>query len=248
VPDAIFSHPRLAAVYDALDPDRSDLDVYVAIAEEFGATTALDVGCGTGTFACMLARRGIEVVAVEPASASLDIARGKPHGERVRWILGDATTLPAMSVEMAFMTANVAQVFLTDDDWSATLQGIHGALRPDGLLVFESRDPARRAWERWTPELTRVRADVPEVGVVESWTQLLDADGERVTFRTLTRFSSDGAELESTSTLRFRTQAALEQSLTAAGYQVIEVRDAPDRPGREFVFIARTDTSAAGSV
>jgi len=26
--DPIFEHPRLAAIYDALDPDRSDLDVY----------------------------------------------------------------------------------------------------------------------------------------------------------------------------------------------------------------------------
>jgi hypothetical protein len=34
--DEIFEHPRLAAIYDPLDPDRSDLDVYVAIAEELG--------------------------------------------------------------------------------------------------------------------------------------------------------------------------------------------------------------------
>src|SRR5260370_595393 len=29
-----FEHPRLAAIYDALDDDRSDLDVYAGIAEE----------------------------------------------------------------------------------------------------------------------------------------------------------------------------------------------------------------------
>ena len=55
MPDAIFEDPRLAAVYDPLDPDRSDLDVYVAIAQELGARSVLDVGCGTGTFACLLA-------------------------------------------------------------------------------------------------------------------------------------------------------------------------------------------------
>jgi hypothetical protein len=37
VADPIFGHPRLAAIYDAVDPDRSDLDVYVAIAEELRA-------------------------------------------------------------------------------------------------------------------------------------------------------------------------------------------------------------------
>ena len=40
------------------------------------------------------------------------------------------------------MTANVAQVFLTDVEWAATLDGIRRALRPRGTLVFETRDPA----------------------------------------------------------------------------------------------------------
>ncbi|MDQ3391600.1 MAG: class I SAM-dependent methyltransferase, partial [Actinomycetota bacterium] len=31
--DAIFEDPRLAQVYDPLDPDRSDLDVYVAVVD-----------------------------------------------------------------------------------------------------------------------------------------------------------------------------------------------------------------------
>ena len=35
--DAHFEVPRLAEVYDPLDPRRRDLDVYVAIASEFGA-------------------------------------------------------------------------------------------------------------------------------------------------------------------------------------------------------------------
>ena len=72
------------------------------------------------------------------------------------------------------MTANVAQVFLTDDDWQATLRGARQALRPGGHLVFETRDPARRAWERWTPELTRTVVDVPGIGVVESWEEVTD--------------------------------------------------------------------------
>jgi 2-polyprenyl-3-methyl-5-hydroxy-6-metoxy-1,4-benzoquinol methylase len=56
VADDIFEHPRLAAIYDALDSDRSDLDVYVAIADELGARRVLDVGCGTGTLARVTGR------------------------------------------------------------------------------------------------------------------------------------------------------------------------------------------------
>ena len=67
MPDHAFADPRLAALYDRLHPDRSDLDTYVAILEELGARSVLDVGCGTGTFAAMLADRGVEVVGVDPA-------------------------------------------------------------------------------------------------------------------------------------------------------------------------------------
>jgi len=75
VPDAIFGEPRLAELYDPLDADRRDLDAYLAIAAEFGAATVLDIGCGTGTLACLLAERGLDVIGADPAAASLDVAR-----------------------------------------------------------------------------------------------------------------------------------------------------------------------------
>ncbi len=70
MPDPIFAVPRLAAIYDALDGDRTDLDHYAAIVEEFRARRVLDIGCGTGSLAVMLAERGCQVVAVDPADAS----------------------------------------------------------------------------------------------------------------------------------------------------------------------------------
>ena len=78
VPDAIFDDPLLARVYDPLDPDRRDLDVYAALVREVDGWSVLDVGCGTGTFACMLALGGTHVTAVDPAKASLDVARASP--------------------------------------------------------------------------------------------------------------------------------------------------------------------------
>ena len=43
----------------------------------------------------------------------------------------------------------------------------------------------------------------------------------------------------SESTLRFRSRHDVQRSLDEAGYDLIDVRDAPDRPGKEMVFIAR---------
>jgi SAM-dependent methyltransferase len=140
-------------------PDRSDLDAYVAMVDEFGARSVLDIGCGTGTLACLLARRGLSVTAVDPAGASLAVAGTKPGADRVRWVHGDATDLAPLQVDLVTMTANV--------------------------------------------------------------------------------FESDGAVLTSDSTLRFRHRDEVAASLAAAGLVLDEVREAPDRPGREMVFIAR---------
>src|SRR4029450_4432440 len=116
-------------MYDVLDPDRSDLDVYAAIAQELGATRVLDVGCGTGAFALLLAERGLEVIGVDPAGASLAVARAKPGAERVRWIHGDARALPPLAVDLATMTGNVAQAIVAESDWEAAPAGAHAAPR-----------------------------------------------------------------------------------------------------------------------
>ena len=244
--DDLYEHPRLAALYDPLEADRADLEVYLAVVEEFDARTVLDVGCGTGTFALMLADRGLEVIGVDPAESSLAIARAKPGAERVRWIHGDATDLaagaadgaPGVGADLATMTGNAAQAITEPADWAATLRGIRGALRPGGHFVFETRDPARRAWLEWNRETSRTVTDVPGVGVVEYWNDVLDVSGPLVTFRSTYVFESDGAVLTSDSTLRFRERDEVEADLAAHGYAVREVRGAPDRPGKEFVFIA----------
>lgn len=237
--DECFRHPRLAALYDVLDTDRGDLGPYLRMADEFGARSVLDIGCGTGVFALLLAGRGRDVVGVDPAGASIDVARSKAGAGRVRWIRGDATSLPALRVDLATMTANVAQEITGRTAWLGTLRGAYEALRPGGHLVFETRDPARRAWERWTREHTHRVAEVPGTGTVESWCRLLDVSGPLVTFRWTYVFGADGAVLTSDSTLRFRERDEVAADLTEQGYAVREVRGAPDREGREFVFVAR---------
>ncbi|AWL38520.1 MULTISPECIES: class I SAM-dependent methyltransferase [Streptomyces] len=237
--DACFAHPRLAPLYDPLDPDRGDLDPYLRMADDFGARRVLDIGCGTGVFALLLAGRGIEVVGVDPARASLDVARSKPGGERVRWICGDAEALPPLQVDLVTMTANVAQAIADPQDWSATLRVAYDSLRPGGRLVFETRDPAARAWEQWTPADSRTVTEIPGAGAVESWVEVTSVDGPLVSFRWTYAFAADGQMLTSDSTLRFRERAKVERDLGAQGFEVEEVRDAPDRPGKEFVFVAR---------
>ncbi|RPK79793.1 hypothetical protein EES46_31820 [Streptomyces sp. ADI98-10] len=68
---------------------------------------------------------------------------------------------------------------------------------------------------------------------------MTEVAGPLVSFRWTCVFGADGQVLTSDSTLRFRERQETEADLTAQGFVVREVRDAPDRPGREFVLIAR---------
>lgn len=124
------------------------------------AATIADVGCGTGNLAVRLAALGYTVLGVDRAA------------------------------DLALMTGNVAQVFLTDD-WTRTVLAIAAALRPGGRFVFETRRPERRAWEEWAAETAPV------------------------------------------------VREELETTLHQCGFDVVDVREAPDRMGKEYVFITR---------
>ena len=236
-PDPVFADRRLAEIYDDLDGDRDDLDFYETIIAELGASSVLDIGCGTGALACRLAQRGLDVIALDPAVASLDVARSKSGAQAVNWLLGSAHEAPRFGVDVVVMTGNVAQVFLSDNSWAAALTAANDALDINGRLVFETRDPAFRGWEEWTRERS-LTVKQTRSGDVEIWVELRSVEPSLVSFRWTFHFLDTSTVIESDSTLRFRTLDELDSSLSSAGFVIDEVRDAPDRPSREFVVIA----------
>lgn len=240
--DLIFEDSRLVAIYDAFDPDRKDLAPYMQRIESLGAKSVIDVGCGTGCLSILLAKAGYKVVGIDPAKASLDVAKKKPFANSVHWIVGDASVLPpSLGFDLALMTGNVAQVFTTDESWLRTLKCVRSALDPDGYFIFEARDPAKKAWLNWTREKTFQRVHAEEIGWVQGWCDVMNVSGDLVSFRWTYLFEDSDEMLSSDSVLRFRGRPEIENSLCEAGFAVKEVCDAPDRPGMEFVFIARVD-------
>lgn len=237
--DQIFENPRLAAIYDDFDGKRDDLGHYLKIVQEFKAQSILDVGCGTGSFSCLLSQHGFDVTGLDPAKASLEITSKKPYADGVKWIHGDTSKLPQRSFDMAVMTGNVAQVFLSDRDWENTLSSIHTVLSSTGSLVFEVRNPEKQSWLGWTREKTYRRIKTTDEGFVEGWCEVTDVTNELVSFKWTYVFEQDGETISSNSTLRFRKQDAIEESLAKSGYRIIDLRDAPDRPGNEWIFVAR---------
>lgn len=236
-PDPAFADPRLAALYDVFDDDRGDLDAYVAITEEVAASSVVDIGCGTGSLAVRLAALDVSVVGVDPAGASLEVARAKPQAERVTWVHGDATALEGLhlAADLAVMTGNVAQALVLDDDWARTLDAVRACLRPGGWLAFETRRLEVRDWEGWDVAPTTV--NVPGGGTVVVTRTVTRVAPPLVTFETTTAVG--GVIVPSSSTLRFRQRQEVEADLGEHGFEVVDVREAPDRPGKELVFLAR---------
>ena len=144
---------------------------------------------------------------------------------------------PRCAVDVATITGNVAQVFLDDESWTATLRGLRAALGDGGHVVFEVRDPTFRGSEEWTSEASR-SVTATRSGPVESWVDVTAIDLPLVSFRWTYRFLDDGSTITSDSTLRFRDLVEIRAALRATGFVMGDVRDAPDRPGREFVVIA----------
>lgn len=232
MPGILFAEPRLATIYDALHPDRSDLDPFLAIIDELAPASVLDLGCGTGTLACLLANRGTDVIGVDPAGPSIDVASGKPGAERVRWFVGTAAALPDVAVDLVTMTGNVGE-HLDDGEWLATLRACRAALRPGGHLVFGSRDPSGEAWLRWTRASTFERADIPGVGVVEHWLDITGSGPRHFSFRWTFVFHADGAVFDWDATFHVRSRAELVDALQASGFDVADVND------DHFIFTAR---------
>ncbi|MEV7225496.1 methyltransferase domain-containing protein [Polymorphospora sp. NPDC051019] len=197
---------------------------------------------GTGRLALRLAAAGHRVTGADPAHASLAAARAKPGADRVTWIEGTAAVLPRRAFDVAVMTSHVAQFLVTDAQWRDTIGAVAGALVPGGRLLFDSRDPAAREWERWNPVDFRRRVSLPDGSRVGIWTEVTAVRDGVVSFTR--HYTLPHAVLRSTATLRFRTEDELRSTLEAAGLVVERVHGGWERQpvgagDGEFIVVAR---------
>ena len=105
---------------------------------------ALDIGCGTGTFAALLKRSfpAVEVIGLDPDQKALARARGKAEraGVSIRFDQGfaDALEYPASSFDVVFSSFMFHH--LEGDVREKTLREVRRVLKPAGtfyLLDFE---------------------------------------------------------------------------------------------------------------
>jgi SAM-dependent methyltransferase len=211
-----YRDPDLVALYDVDNPAGADHDFYRALAREVNARTIIDLGCGTGLLTRTLATTGRTVLGVDPSRTMLDYARSRPGAQHVRWILGDASALPAdADVDLVVCTGNTI-MHLNSHDLAQAFAAIATALRPGGTLGFETRNPAAREWERWTPEATYGERRT-HLGLLREWLEVTSVADGRVAFDAHNLLPS-GEDRVYTSVLHFHPADRVEQQLRQAGF------------------------------
>jgi ubiquinone/menaquinone biosynthesis C-methylase UbiE len=216
-----YAEPRLARVYDAANPPGAEEGHYLRLAGR-ERKTILDIGSGTGLFACKLAALGHDVTGAEPAEGMLSVARNRPGNEKVKWVQSTATELKLdQRFDLITITGNVFQVFLTDDEILAVLKNLRSHLKPSGRLAFGTRNPLVREWEQWKPDLTREGLHVEGEGQVVIHYDIRSVAGELVTYETHFHFA-DGSTYVAPDTLRFVTREQLAVFLSNAGFERVE--------------------------
>lgn len=247
-----FSDPRLVAIYNTVCPLDGYEQFYIELAKKLSAKTILDIGCGTGLLTCELAKRGYNMIGIEPSNLMLDVARRSPHGEKVTWIQGDALSLGEAEADLAIMTGHVAQFYLDDDYWNSALKSINLGLRSGGYIAFESRNPEVQSWKTkkhidrndwYSPNYRRKVVD-PVAGPLEIWAEITQIKDRKVVTDIHYLFTKTGKELLSRNELIFRSREEITQSLEKAGFSIENVYgdwngSIATSESPEFIFVAK---------
>jgi SAM-dependent methyltransferase len=134
-----------ADVYDSLYQEKDygkECDYIEALLHGYHCrpNTILDLGCGTGSHALILAGRGYEVTGVDRSGAMLEIARKRAAaaGLKIAFREGDMTSLSLHEKYDAVVSLfSVMGFHTTDDALAAALRTVRNALVPGGMFVFD---------------------------------------------------------------------------------------------------------------
>lgn len=135
-------HPegtRQAVVYGADVPGEDSLRLLGTV----DGARILDLGCGTGANAVLLAQQGAKVIGVDPSADRLAVARDRAEQAEVRVELHQANPaelafLRSDSIDAALSVMALAEV----DDLARVFRQVHRVLKPEAPLVCTFPHPA----------------------------------------------------------------------------------------------------------
>lgn len=177
--------------YDVDNAPGDDHAYYRALADDIDARKIIDLGCGTGLLTRALATRNRIVVGVDPSPAMLAYASRQPGAAAVTWVHGDASMLSrAGDADLVISTGNT-MMHISPRDYPQVLQALRDALKPGGVISFDTRNPTARQWELWNPPVVHTEHDT-SFGQPRDWYVWRSARSDTVLyFRTAADITGD---------------------------------------------------------
>lgn len=216
-----YQDKAIVDLYDQLNPLGRDSDYFISACEP-GHCSILDLGCGTGLLSAALASRGHHVVGVDPSEQMLQVARTQTDMPTISWHCADARHLDlGRQFDRVIATGHVFQVFLNAADQLAFLKTARRHVNPDGLLLFDTRNPQTQPWRAWTPEQSRRRIDHDRYGAVDTWHEVTAVIPEGVAFKSTYDFVTLDKKMTSESKLAFPSADRIVDMLGAAGLDLV---------------------------
>ena len=145
------AYKNLAVSYDRLTNDvpyRAVVDFYNQILEREGLKprTAVDLACGTGSVALLLAEQGLRVIAVDMSEDMLAVASQKAAGmnnspvfvcQRLQQL-----HLPR-GVDLAVCALDSLDYITDPADCAEAIKRVYKALNPGGIFIFDVNTPEK---------------------------------------------------------------------------------------------------------
>ena len=231
--NGVATFEAYAAFYDALYRDKDyagECDILERIFERYAVSPVrqiLDVGCGTGGHALVLASRGYAVMGVDRSGQMLAVARAKDHTRalNVRFEEADIRSWRGGRTWDAVLAMFAVLSYQVDhDDVAAVIETVRMHLAPQGLFVFDiwfgpgvlTEPPSERTKEmrEHGHEITRYAS--PHLDLVRQTVEvdyiITDVNGERMVRR-----------VRETHRMRFFFPHELDLLLRAGGFRLVHL-------------------------
>lgn len=146
-------------MYQSIFDYRKNFLRFQSILKKYRCKSVLELGCGTGMLAPYFLSAGYRYTGVDSSRAMLAIARKQaPDAHFVqadlrRFSLGE-------KADAALVAGRTFSYMITNHDMLAALRAIHKALRPKGILIFDSFEASRI----FTNFQTRIKEDIHSKG------------------------------------------------------------------------------------
>ncbi len=135
------AYTDFAKIYDALTFD-VDYDAWAkritSLLEENKPSIICELGCGTGSITCRLAKMGYSMIGIDLSEDMLGVAREKCEGENVLLLNQDMTDFELYgTVDAVICTLDSVNYLTEDGDLDAMLEKCRLYLNTGGLLIFD---------------------------------------------------------------------------------------------------------------